>query len=161
MLGDGSFIFNGDGQNSLQRVRKALPSDPVIDRARYDSGQNLYRADAPGRPALQTTNGAVGVNYLAQLKTPGELAVMSKPARKAYMLDTFKVTDWTDQNHDDVAYYLDWNCVQGVERLRNPPVMVNFDQAVAQVKQGTAMKRNESTTVLTGADVLAVDWIKA
>ena len=120
VLGDGSFIFNGDGQNSLCRVRRALPNDPVIDKVRYDRGNTLYRADGPTRASVHTQNGSVGLNYLAHLLTPGELAMLSPAARKYYMIANFDVTDWTDQNHADVAYYLDWNCPLGVQRIRQP-----------------------------------------
>ena len=120
VLGDGSFIFNGDGQNSLCRVRRALPSDPVIDKVRYDRGNALYRADGPTRASLLTQNGSVGVNYLEHLLTPGELAMLPVASRKQYMLYNFDVTDWSDQDHADVAYYLDWNCPLGVQRIRKP-----------------------------------------
>ena len=120
VLGDGSFIFNGDGQNSLCRVRRALPNDPVIDKVRYDRGNTLYRTDGAARASLLTQNGSVGVNYLVHLLTPGELAMLSVAARKKYMIDNFGVMGWSDQNHADVAYYLDWNCPLGVQRIRKP-----------------------------------------
>ena len=120
VLGDGSFIFNGDGQNSLCRVRRALPTDPVLDKVQHDRGNLLYRADGSTRAAVLTQNGSVGLNYLAHLLTPGELAMLSVAARKQYMINNFGVTDWTDQDHADVAYYLNWNCPLGVQRIRQP-----------------------------------------
>ena len=120
VLGDGSFLFNGDGQNSLCRVRRALPNDPLLDRVQYERGNLLYRADGPTRASLLTQNGSVGLNYLAHLLTPGELCMLSLADRKKYMIDNFGVTDWSDSDHADVAYYLDWNCPLGVQHIRKP-----------------------------------------
>ena len=161
VLGDGSFIFNGDGQNSLCRVRRRLPSDPKIDRIKMERGNQLYRAEGPNRASLMTMNGAVGRNYLQQLKTPGELAMLSAAARKTYMVDTFGVTDWSDADHADVAYYLDCNCPLGVQLMRPkppPPIPMSFDAAVALVQTGATVKRTETGKVLMQADVLATDW---
>ena len=163
VLGDGSFIFNGDGHNSLCRVRRRLPSDPKIDRVKLDRGEALYRADGVARPSLLTMNGAVGVNYLVQLKTPGELAMLSAAARKTVMVNTFGVSDWSDADHADVAYYLDCNCPLGVQLMRPkppPPITMSFDAAVALARAGTFVRRLSSSATLTQGDVLAMDWTK-
>jgi hypothetical protein len=189
VLGDGSLIFSGDGQNSLCRVRKALPGDPVIDKARYDRGNLLYRSDGATRASVKTQNGTVGVNYLVQLKTPGELAMLSAAARKTYMVDTFGVADWSDQDHADVAYYLDCNCPLGVQRIRTPgwgdvapvpaapPVIIpptvadgapidstakqqlGFAAALASIASGDSVGRLGASVVLSPDDVNAVDWV--
>ena len=109
---------------------------------------------------MLTMNGAVGRNYLQQLKTPGELAMLSAAARKTYMVDTFGVTDWSDADHADVAYYLDCNCPLGVHLMRAapPPITMSFDAAVVLVRTGATVKRAETGKVLMQADVLATDW---
>ena len=159
VLGDGSFIFNGDGQNSLCRVRRLLPSDPIVDKVRYDRGNILYRTDGATRASVKTQNGTVGVNYLAHLKTPGELAMLTAAVRKTYMIDNFGVTDWTDIDHADVAYYLDCNCPLGVQLMRAPPAMMSFDAAVVTAKAGPSVHRSGAATILTKADTLATDWM--
>lgn len=164
ILGDGSFIFSGDGQNSLCRVRRKLPTDPVIDMERHKRGSDLYRADGFARASVKTQNGSVGLNYFAQFKTPGELAMMSFANRKAYMVANFEVTDWSDENHADVAFYLDANCPLGVQFMRAPltrPVTMTFDAAAAVVKAGVPVKRLNALTTLASADVKAVDWVKS
>lgn len=164
ILGDGSFIFNGDGQNSLCRVRRKLPSDPVVDLVRAKRGSELYRTDGPTRASVKTQNGTVGVNYLVNLKTPGELAMLTAAARKAYMIANFGVTDWTDADHADVAYFLDANCPLGVQLMRvppPPPAMMTYDAAEVVVKAGTPVRRLGAPVTLTPADVKAVDWIKS
>ena len=164
ILGDGSFIFNGDGQNSLCRVRRLLPTDPVIDKVKYDRGNLLYRTDGPTRASVKTQNGTVGVNYLVNLKTPGELAMLTAGPRKAYMLANFDVTDWSDDDHIDVAYYLDANCPLGVQLMRAPPpapAMMTYDAAEIVVKAGTSVRRTGAPVTLAPADVKAVDWVKS
>ena len=164
VLGDGSFIFTGDGQNSLCRVRRKLSTDPVIDLVRAKSGSELYRTDGPNRASVKTQNGTVGVNYLAQLKTPGELAMLTAAVRKTYMIDNFGVTDWTDIDHADVAYYLDCNCPLGVQLMRTPPpvpAMMTFDAAVALARAETPVRRMGAPVTLAPADVKAVDWVKS
>ncbi len=164
ILGDGSFIFSGDGQNSLCRVRRKLPSDPVIDLVRTKRGSELYRTDGPTRASVKTQNGTVGVNYLVNLKTPGELAMLSAAARKAYMIANFDVTDWSDADHADVAYYLDANCPLGVQLMRVPPpapAMMTYDAAEVVVRSGIPVRRTGAPVTLAPADVKAVDWIKS
>lgn len=189
ILGDGSFIFNGDGQNSLQRVRRLLPTDPLIDKVQYDRGNLLYRADGFRRASVKTQNGTVGLNYLVHLKTPGELAMLSFADRKQYMIDNFDVLDWTDQDHADVAYFLDRNCPLGVQRIREPgwgdgvpvpaapPVVLpptvadvtpidstvkqqlGFAAALASIEAGASVERLGASLALSKPDVDAVDWI--
>ena len=164
VMGDGSIIVNGDGQNSMQRVRRLLPTDPVIDKLRYDRGSLFYRTDGATRASVKTQNGAVGVNYLAHLKTPGELAMLSAADRKQYMIANFDVTDWSDADHADVAYYLDWNCPLGVQLMRKPPpppAMMSFDAAELLVRSGSSARRLGAPIVLNPADVIAVDWVKS
>ena len=169
VLGDGSFIFNGDAQNSLCRVRRALPTDPVIDKVRYERGRTIYRTDGAAsanlsaRASVHTQNGSVGVNYLVNLKTPGELAMLPAAARKQYMIDNFGVTDWSDQDHAEVAYFLDWNCPLGVQRIRKPGwgdiVPLGFRAALASVEAGASIGRLGASAVLSPADIAAVDWV--
>lgn len=191
VLGEGSFIFNGDGQNSLCRVRRLLTTDPIIDSARHARGSLLYRTDGATRAAVKTQNGSVGVNYLVHLKTPGELAMLSGADRKRYMLDNFGVTDWTDADHADVAYYLDRNCPLGVQRIRAPgwgdvaqipeapPIVIpltvadvspidstakqqlGFAAALASIAAGPSVERLGASVALSPADVAAADWVKS
>ena len=90
--------------------------------------------------------------------------MLSAAARKAYMLANFDVTDWSDEDHADVAYYLDSNCPLGVQLMRAPPpppAMMTYDAAEVVVRAGTPVRRTGAPVTLAPADVKAVDWIKS
>ena len=88
----------------------------------------------------------------------------SVSARKQYMINNFGVTDWTDQDHADVAYYLDWNCPLGVQQIRAlmvppPKSQVVFRAALASVEAGASVIRMGASVALSPADIAAVDWV--
>ena len=86
--------------------------------------------------------------------------MLTAAARKTYMLANFDVTDWSDADHADVAYFLDCNCPLGVQLMRpQPPPMMSFDAAVVTAKAGPSVHRSGAATILTKADTLATDWM--
>ena len=186
--GRDGMALNGDGHASLSIIRKRRADDPVIDPAKYTRGEKLYLADGANRAALCTQNGHQGFNYLAQLKTPGELSLLDGAAFKTYLVDTFGCSDLTDAQIDDVRYYATWNSAHGVHRMRVPgyngytaipdpvvppvvppvvvpppapaPVPMSFDAAIAMARQGVNVRRSSQMVSLTRIDVTATDWIK-
>ena len=90
--------------------------------------------------------------------------MLTVATRKQYMIDEFGVTDWTDQDHADVAYYLAWNCPLGVQQLRAliappPKPQLGFRAALASVEAGAAVGRLGVSVALAPIDIAAVDWV--
>lgn len=188
-LPSGALLLGDDGKNSLYRLRKVRPDDPKRDAIMYNQGEAIYQADGPnGRAPVSAINGAAGKNHLAGYKTPGELAMLTPAARKAYMIAKFGVTDWTDLDHKLVAYYLDHNCAVGVGLIRGnierpdpipdaPPVVIphevtnltpidstakqqlSFWAATFEVQFGATIERLGTGARVSPDDLKAVDWV--
>ena len=166
---DGSLIVHGDGHTRISRVRKIRPDDPPTrNEIRFRRGEKLYRSDGINyRCSVMAINGAQGRNMLAGYLTPGELAMLEFDARKAYMLAKFKVSDWTDQDHLDVAYYLDLSDPVGVALIRGniqrprpiPEQPLSFAAAMLEVSAGATVERLGNGTRISPHDLHSIDWV--